>query len=642
MKVVICILFTILLSNGLHAAWRAVHYNPKVISEHYDIRGDSLCKKTEGFSSFYFHKRQADGYSISCLETLEELKSAEEYPYLIKKFENPIKILEDTTTLIVSLFCNSIQNYTVYIHDQLQDTWIERKVSCESDGFQIPFECFISNLSKENDLTYIDKIGISLSGCTHSSYQAFILQLKILDICFEEETYDHPIVDQFIGRKTNYKITPKYQLTSNTLDSHILIDETVEYNDKLFSSQISFVQDSLMPSGKPSSEIELVKQIMDVIIAMYPFYTEKELDPVVIRSEWNKFYDSNKKESLDHFYNMLSIFISNKFKDSHFYFTAPKCEKNFAIMGPIRLYPIRDRIMVAAVFDEEYEQIIPVGSEIITIGNIPVRKLIDSLASLEPGPPHFREMSAIRKILYRDRGDSVSVFFRNAISNATEMVKIYYDRKITVPSAFRKQNRGFDLIDSVAYIKINQFDEYTFMRFCNYLKFMSSAKGLIIDLRGNGGGDTSAAQEIFSLFIDKPMVYDHRAAYYNEFKKESSIVRPDVQFHFPKDYRVVLLGDEHTFCSAEDFIQAMRVARSNCYFIASSMTAGLLHSRFDLYFPSGASMSIDCLTGKISANKAGVIENKGLEPDIWLQPHHVLDLAPYNDLLKKTAVSFMQ
>ena len=64
--------------------------------------------------------------------------------------------------------------------------------------------------------------------------------------------------------------------------------------------------------------------------------------------------------------------------------------------------------------------------------------------------------------------------------------------------------------DGIGYIYIDSWNgsqRQDFNELCIALNKFSDAPGLIIDVRGNGGGDDSLAREFAGFFIDKPKLY---------------------------------------------------------------------------------------------------------------------------------------
>jgi len=57
------------------------------------------------------------------------------------------------------------------------------------------------------------------------------------------------------------------------------------------------------------------------------------------------------------------------------------------------------------------------------------------------------------------------------------------------------------ITESIGYIKIRSFGEETGQEFIDALASIDSTKGLILDLRNNGGGYVDAAQDVCSLFL---------------------------------------------------------------------------------------------------------------------------------------------
>lgn len=139
--------------------------------------------------------------------------------------------------------------------------------------------------------------------------------------------------------------------------------------------------------------------------------------------------------------------------------------------------------------------------------------------------------------------------------------------------------------DSTGYIRLNRFSRTTSAEFADALNSFAGLRGLILDLRGNGGGLLTQAIAVSEVFLDKGNLIVSteggkvRSAYYTSSR--------DGNF---RDGRVVVLIDEATASASEivtgalqDWDRAVVVGRP-------SFGKGLVQRQFGL--PDGSAVRI--------------------------------------------------
>lgn len=109
---------------------------------------------------------------------------------------------------------------------------------------------------------------------------------------------------------------------------------------------------------------------------------------------------------------------------------------------------------------------------------------------------------------------------------------------------------GFIAIDRLTDPKLPQ-------QFLEVLERMAETRGIIIDLRYNGGGAEPLAQEIAGSFLDRPRVYAQ--SQYREGPLHGDLGRPKKSLCRPKDPwhyvgPVIVLQGQRTMSSAESFV----------------------------------------------------------------------------------------
>jgi C-terminal processing protease CtpA/Prc len=605
-----------------------VYNETKVVSRHYDIFDDPIFKNCPYYPLNKLIVPAEKGICITKYgkinkkEVINALDLGKKEHYFFKTFSR--LSLKNTTIIKHAIFQKNVKNYDINIQ-MSNGHWYKRTFNCDFEGYQIPKELSLSNWSKD-DFT-LTGVLITVKPINPSEKIIFaVSEFNISDQIVVETECQHPFLDQLLDKVGNCDtiLTANGLLYSNKDMLSLLCTEET-YRMHKMSNYFSFKTNS------NDSEIVLLKKIIHLAIKEYPFYQEKDIDQQSIKNRFIDFCSAHSDSmSIQDFTSSLASFIRKEFMDAHFFVEPPKKERTTTSSGPIRLYEIAGKVLVAGIFDTLYKNV-PLGAEIISIDKKPVNKIIDSLSVFQLGQPERKRMRAIATMLYRNVNDSAIIIYK--IKRQTETATIRYDRKINIPSHFKPDHFLFEFIDSIAYFKINHMDSYVFLRFINHVEQIREAKGLILDLRGNPGGSSSEGEKLFSMFIDRPTVFHHVVALNRTSRLESKIIRPNENIHFYPEYPVVILGDENTACASEDFIQAMKQLKQ-CYFLSYSTTCGSLQSRYGISFPSGTFLSLDCLSNKIFAHEVGIVENVGISPNVWVQPTKIEDLAPYNDLLK--------
>ncbi|MGE5496524.1 MAG: S41 family peptidase [Syntrophothermus sp.] len=119
------------------------------------------------------------------------------------------------------------------------------------------------------------------------------------------------------------------------------------------------------------------------------------------------------------------------------------------------------------------------------------------------------------------------------------------------------------LSDDIGYIYISTFgsesDKYQWIDYA--LTALSGVKGIIIDIRDNGGGSDSNSKTIAGRFADKKRLYRYfkykNGPGHNDFARlQEDFIEPSGNMQFTRP--AVLLTNRYVFSAAEDFVLAMK------------------------------------------------------------------------------------
>lgn len=392
--------------------------------------------------------------------------------------------------------------------------------------------------------------------------------------------------------------------------------------NETFKGRIDVLNDGEIPINDLLSELVL-KFLKD-----YPFYDVKKINKkeFLESSEivLNKYKHFTKCELVD----SINGYLSKTINDPHFKIRSD-CEKPKK-NTPIYLYEIEGKYLVSAVFDEELQKKIPLGSEILKINNydflnknLSFRKVNDELLKMPVGSSVFLE-------LIKPSGE-------------LERISYFIKDKYEIPDNFKPKNLYIKKInDTIAYFKINKISYELNNAYVNNYDLIGQSKDLILDFRGCTGGDFVAASQFLSYFISKEFVFFNYGDGVDSTKYPIIVSESKSNlYNYNKDKKVALLVDKNTACVAEMMIYAFTKYRKEKTQILSKdkHTAGALSFAYEVNLPEGVTIVTNTLSDqrKIFLDDI-IIEDKGIEPNIFIDIKSVEDLQPYKDKVLEKAI----
>lgn len=367
-------------------------------------------------------------------------------------------------------------------------------------------------------------------------------------------------------------------------------------------------------------------------------YLLDEFDKIVLESK-----------TLDQFYEKLDILLY-KLNDNHFKLINEIRQPSVKTILPIYVYKIRNSVQVVSVLDTTLINKVNLGDRLISINGKDINDIIKDLDKRTAGSTkHAREMKILQKLLFyvclleeKDLHLEFDGIENGKYGLTLTQEQINNNKSLKIPSNIKDKQKRFDYkkIGEYSYLKVGIFNE-KFLRpfFYSHVDSIMQSDGLIIDLRNNPGGDLSGLF-LFSFFIDSPEIFFtfHNIGGYHE----TVVINPDPYYNYKKP--VVLLIDGRTTCSAEFFMDAMKVANKTIS-IGTTKTAGSGQNvkYYDLpdteKFKGGLQYR-----NSINYSASGKIIDQvgGFRPAILTSFESYLDLAPYNDQLLNMAIDYMQ
>ena len=286
-----------------------------------------------------------------------------------------------------------------------------------------------------------------------------------------------------------------------------------------------------------------------------------------LKTDWNKTYMDymplvlNTKSTAE-YYRVLMQFYA-QLHDGHTNVYPPKeLQPDFYSRPPISTEVVEGRVFVSQVFSDSLMKagIVP-GLEVISIDSEPVISYAEKnvkpyQSSSTPQDLEVREFTYALFLGPENRPVTVELKDRNGKTfNKALARKGYHDLKY--PNSIIYQT-----IDNVGYLQVNDFESRSINKIVDSLfkTEIPKTKGLVIDIRYNGGGDDGIGFNIIRKLTDKPFtissskVIKHYSRPGDELQWEENQAgkgQPDGKVCYNKP--VVLLVGPRTFSAAEDF-----------------------------------------------------------------------------------------
>jgi len=189
------------------------------------------------------------------------------------------------------------------------------------------------------------------------------------------------------------------------------------------------------------------------------------------------------------------------------------------------------------------------------------------------------------------------------------------------------------LENNIGYFRFSSFLDFLNPRIRDAVGSMSDAPGIIIDLRGNSGGDDSVALKMASLFFDKDtqlMITKPRKGDNFEYKAKAS--------KQPYRGKVVILLDELSMSASEEFAAGMQAAGRAV--VVGRQTPGSDMDGELEQLPDGSVLLY--AHGQTRTPKGYIVEGHGVKPDIEVALTREGLLAGHDAQLEAAAASILK
>lgn len=318
---------------------------------------------------------------------------------------------------------------------------------------------------------------------------------------------------------------------------------------------------------------------------------------------------------------------------------------------------------------------LPIGTEIIEVNGLPTQEYIDKFVApyISSSTDYVLRDWAVWKLLEGLKGEKCAIKAKTPdgkIKSLSLIREKTVEQKVYPPFENRKL-LDFNWYDNIAYVSLNSFqDPKIETLFIEILPELYKAKGLIIDLRFNGGGSTDIGTSILQYLTNDSILYgaksisrQHIPTYKawgqfvqpqdtinDEWAKKSLLYSQD-KYYYTFDYSpdtfnvtnkkivvptVVLIG-HNTASAAEDFL----IYADNQKHIIKIGENTFGSTGQPLYFdlPGGGSARVCTKKDTYPDNREFI--GYGINPDIEVKPT-VMDYLKNKDTTLEKALDYLK
>ena len=260
------------------------------------------------------------------------------------------------------------------------------------------------------------------------------------------------------------------------------------------------------------------------------------------------------------------------------------------------------------------------GYIIEAIDEVPVEKILsDSKKKVVPHVNEWRRQSdldrAIRNRLRGVPGTSVSLAFldeTDSLRRTTLLRKERPGKTILDKSLppFFVEFQAKQIADNIGYISFSTFLSPVDERFEQAIEGMLDVRGIILDIRGNPGGEHTVGEAIVAKLIQKPTLF---SVFKYRDRKEEVIVQPNGRTYTGP---VVVLIDGQNASASERFAACLQsIGRGD---VIGERSRGAVGPSDGELLPNGTTFQY--LTAQSLTPDGIVLEGRGVIPDIVVRP----------------------
>lgn len=270
-----------------------------------------------------------------------------------------------------------------------------------------------------------------------------------------------------------------------------------------------------------------------------------------------------------------------------------------------------------------------------------VKHVYDNGPAAKAGIREKDEIIAIDGVLVTEQGYSESVdSIIREVGNTVNLTLLREGEELSISvkySAFAAQTVFSKMMGDYGYIEITSFNAETIAQFENAVNSLVSkgAKGLIFDLRGNGGGTVESVTEMLDFLMPKGTIMTVK---YADGRTQIYAESDENQIELP----MAVLVDENTASASELFSATVRDFNKGVLIGTTTYGKGVMQSTFGFTDGSAAVFTI----AEFFPHSGVSFNEKGLVPDIEVklndeQKENFHLLSDNEDPVKQAAIQWM-
>jgi carboxyl-terminal processing protease len=379
--------------------------------------------------------------------------------------------------------------------------------------------------------------------------------------------------------------------------------------------------------------------------------------------DWDKsFHDylaQVEKDQTEYDYYLTLMRFYGLLHDGHTFVWPPASVLQQLDSPPMVILPIQGKAIIAsfAATAEILNARITKGCEIIQIDGRPVKEVLenDILPIGRASTAQARDLEGYRRILLGKTGTMVRVRIRDMKGEEHEVTLTR--NKSGIPREKRPHEWDAPPLleyrqigDGIHYIALNSFNDHTIIsQFDSVTRNLAHMKGLILDVRQNGGGNDGIGFEIISRMISKTIHGSqlHSIQYVPFYRAKGDSIGEHWESLNKGDISplsdstitcpIVVLVGPATGSAAEDFLNPL--VHSKRVTLIGEPTAGSTGLRYQFPLPGGGSGYVCTVTDYYPGGPKWI--GVGFIPDIEVR-RSVRDLVEGNDPVLQKGIDYLR
>lgn len=356
--------------------------------------------------------------------------------------------------------------------------------------------------------------------------------------------------------------------------------------------------------------VEIFKEIWGIVHDRYPLFAEKGVD-------WEEVYQEylpqvQGAEDGEQFYGLLGAMF-RELRDGHTQITSTPLEREPRGIVPLPLLEIHGQIYVSELSEESplYEKGVRPGMELVAVDGMPVDERIERFKEqLYWSTPHGGRYNAIQLLTF---------------GLLSEKAELKFLPELTV-LAQREVSQGetefwYELLpNGIGYLRIPSWSSgiQPLQQFEKALEELKDTKALILDSRGNPGGDDRLASRAAGRLLQERTLFTSFRQKFVTFgfgwltPSIPRYVRPRGDWQY--EGHLVILIDEGINSSGEFFVQGLQASQRAT--TVGRITAGSSgnpksYTVADIGFRVSTWIEYDA--------QGELVEGRGIEPHIFVE-----------------------